>query len=221
MRLRYKLVTYHFGENQASQQSLERHYRELMDELLRQGQHHAVTHHAVQWRPAADIHETSDAILVKMELAGMREEDIEVTLYEDALVVSGSRDDDVVQDEQVYYHEAQIRYGPFRAEILLPGPVSREGVDARYENGFLRVTLPKLVSAPTREKRVEIISGKRGTTASQPLQASGVDVAPAKDTADEAARPASVDAAGLFLAGAAREGDLVLNVSRRGGVSDA
>ncbi len=66
MRLRYKLVTYHFGADQQSQQSVQRHYRELMDELLRQGQHRALTHQAVQWRPITDIHETPEAVLVKM-----------------------------------------------------------------------------------------------------------------------------------------------------------
>ncbi len=173
MRLRYKLVTYHFGEDQSSQQSLTRHYRELMDELLRQSPHHSITQRTAQWRPATDIHETTDAILVKMELAGMREEDIEVTLYEDALVVTGRREDDVAGGAEVYYHEAQIRYGPFRAEVLLPGPVQRDGVEASYENGFLRVTLPKAVNPQPNEMRVNITPGKRTTSASQPLQAEG------------------------------------------------
>lgn len=173
MRLRYKLVTYHFGEDQPSQQSLARHYRELMDELLRQSQRHAIAHRTAQWRPATDIHETSEAILVKMELAGMREEDIEVTLYEDALVVTGRREDDVGHGAEVYYHEAQIRYGPFRAEVLLPGPVRRDGVEASYENGFLRVMLPKAANPQSEETRINVTPGKRTTSASQPLQAEG------------------------------------------------
>jgi HSP20 family protein len=161
MRLRYKLVTYHFGADQRSQQSVERHYRELVDELLRQGQHHALTHQAVQWRPATDIYETPDAIVFKMELAGMREEDIEVTLYEDALVVAGRRADDAEPDNAVYYHEAQIRYGPFRAEIMLPVAVQREGVEARYENGFLCLKLPKVPGYQREETRIEIKRGEK------------------------------------------------------------
>ena len=145
MRLRYKYVTYHFGADATTQQSLQRHYRQLMDDLLRQGQHQPLPRGAVQWRPPADIHETPKAILVKMELAGMREEDIEVTLYEDALVVTGRRDEDPDHGDTTYYHEAQIRYGPFRAEVLLPTEVDRERVEARYENGFLRIQLPKAV----------------------------------------------------------------------------
>jgi HSP20 family molecular chaperone IbpA len=153
MRLRYKYVTYHFGADPATQQSLQRHYHQLMDELLRQGQHHPLPPGAAQWRPPADIHETPEAVLVKMELAGMREEDIEVTLYEDALVVTGRREDDSEHGDTVYYHEAQIRYGPFRAEILLPASVQRDAVEARYENGFLRVLLPKAATPHAEEHR--------------------------------------------------------------------
>jgi hypothetical protein len=82
-----------------------------------------------------------------MELAGMREEDIEVTLYEDALVVTGRRDEDPDHGDTTFYHEAQIRYGTFRAEVLLPTAVDRDHVEARYENGFLRISLPKMVRA--------------------------------------------------------------------------
>jgi HSP20 family protein len=218
MRLRYKLVTYHFGEDQANQQSLQRHYRELMDELLRQGQHHAVAHQTVQWRPAADIHETTDAILVKMELAGMREEDIEVTLYEDALVVSGRREDDVARDSEVYFHEAQIRYGPFRAEILLPGPVERERVEARYENGFLHVMLPKVTDPLRREKAPDVSGSRRTPGASQPLQASAASKA-ADVASPVAAQPAGPAAEAAPLPAATAGGALFS--APRGGLRDA
>jgi HSP20 family molecular chaperone IbpA len=181
--MRYKVVTYHFGADQSSPQNLQRHYRELMDELLRQGPRHALTQGTVQWRPASDIHETPAAILVKMELAGVREEDIEITLYEDALVVAGKRDDDAVHDADVWYHEAQIRYGPFRAEILLPSPVQREQVEARYENGFLRVTLPKATRGKPADLRGgEMSRGERPDKISQPLQASTISAASIQTT---------------------------------------
>lgn len=141
MRLRLRSITYSFG---GTSQSLERHFRELREELLRQGQHYGLLHPTGQWRPPADIHETPDDMRIKIELAGMTEDDIEITLYDNALVVSGSRDDDSDHDETGCYHEAQIRYGPFRTEVLLPAPVDREAVTAVYENGFLRIRLPKL-----------------------------------------------------------------------------
>lgn len=144
MRLRFHSIEYQFG---GAASSLERYFRDLRDELLRQGQHYGLLHSTGQWRPPTDIHETPDAVRIKIELAGMSEETIEVTLYENALVVAGRRDDDADHDEGVCYHEAQVRYGPFRAEILLPAPVRHDEVEATYENGFLRIRLPKVVQS--------------------------------------------------------------------------
>ncbi|HET8843832.1 MAG TPA: Hsp20/alpha crystallin family protein [Ktedonobacteraceae bacterium] len=141
MRMRYRHVTYRYSNG--SQQQLDRHYRQLLHDALRQSQQ-SLLQRSVTWRPLADIHESAEMMTVKIELAGMKEEDIEVTLYADALVVSGERRDEHKDEEGIYYHEAQIRYGPFRVEVFIPSPVDRETVTARYENGFLWVDLPKL-----------------------------------------------------------------------------
>ncbi|MGH2516402.1 MAG: Hsp20/alpha crystallin family protein, partial [Ktedonobacterales bacterium] len=68
-------------------------------------------------------------------------------LYDNALVVAGRRDDDSEHEGEICYHEAQVRYGPFRAEILLPAPVRQDATEATYENGFLRIRLPKVVAS--------------------------------------------------------------------------
>lgn len=143
MRLRFRSIEYQFG---GASSSLERYFRDLRDELLRQGQHIGL-HAAGQWRPPVDIHETADLIRIKIELAGMSEDSIEVTLYDNALVVAGRRDDDSEHDGEVCFHEAQVRYGPFRAEILLPAPVQQDATEATYENGFLRLRLPKAAAS--------------------------------------------------------------------------
>jgi HSP20 family protein len=149
--MRYQRVTYRYIDG--SQTQLERRYRQLVQEALRQSQQ-AMLHRSKTWRPLADILESASLMTVKIELAGMREEDIEVTLYEDALVISGARLDNHASQEDLYYHEAQIRYGPFRVEVFISSPIDREAVTARYENGFLTVDLPKL-PAPKPE-RVQI-----------------------------------------------------------------
>lgn len=139
MQLRYRYATYRIADR--SQQQLERHYRQLLQEALRQSQH-SMSQRSTTWRPMADIRESADMLTVKIELAGMSEEHIEVTIYEDALVVSGERRDDSQHGEYLY-HEAQIRYGPFRVEVLILSPFDQDRVQARYENGFLWVDLPK------------------------------------------------------------------------------
>jgi HSP20 family protein len=138
--MRYRHVTYRYIDG--SQKQLEQHYRRLLNDALRQSQQ-SMLHHSSTWRPLADILESAEMMTVKVELAGMKEEEIEVTLYEDALVVSGERHDYHASQENLY-HEAQIRYGPFRLEVYISSPIQRDGVMARYENGFLWVDLPKL-----------------------------------------------------------------------------
>ena len=142
MRMRYRYVTYRYTDG--SQQQLERHYRQLLHDALRQSQE-AIIQRSASWRPLADIRESAELITVKIELAGMSEEEIEVILYEDALVVSGERHDDHGHKQNLSYHEAQIRYGPFCFDVLIYSPIDREAVTARYENGFLWVNLPKLL----------------------------------------------------------------------------
>ena len=152
MRIRYRYVTYRYTDG--SQQQLERHYRQLLHDALRQS-HQSILQRSATWRPLADIRESTEMMTIKIELAGVREEDIEVTLYEDALVVSGERQDDPERSENLYYHEAQIRYGPFRVEMLILSPIDREGIQARYENGFLWVDLPKKLPE-SKSERVRI-----------------------------------------------------------------
>lgn len=151
MRMRYRYVTYRYTDG--SQQQLERHYRQLLHDALRESQ--STTLRSATWRPLADIRESATMITVKIELAGVKEEDIEVILYKDALVVSGERYDDYKPQENLYYHEAQIRYGSFRVEVFIPSPIDQDAVTARYENGFLWVDLPKIPESKVERERVQ------------------------------------------------------------------
>ncbi len=94
------------------------------------------------WRPPTDVYETDDHVVAMMELAGLREEDVEVTIFNDVLVVAGSRED-TGRPERVRYHEMGLNFGRFRAEIYLPIRVNPDCVEAKYENGFLSIWLPK------------------------------------------------------------------------------
>jgi HSP20 family molecular chaperone IbpA len=94
------------------------------------------------WRPDTDAYETRAAVEVVVDLAGVDEDDFEVQLFEDAVVVEGRRLPPSGHAEALY-HAAGIRQGPFRVEIPLPAPVNAERVEARYDRGLLRITLPK------------------------------------------------------------------------------
>lgn len=95
-----------------------------------------------RWRPDADAYETATTIEVVVDLAGIDEEDFEVQLFEDALVVEGTRRLPSCQAGAIY-QAAAIRQGPFRVELPLPAPVDPDRVEAQYDRGLLRITLPK------------------------------------------------------------------------------
>jgi HSP20 family protein len=96
---------------------------------------------APQWRPDADLCETQAAFEITVELGGVQEDDVEIQLFEDALVIEGRRD--LPASTDAVYHTARLRRGPFRLELPLPGPVAADGGEVRYERGLLRVRLPK------------------------------------------------------------------------------
>jgi HSP20 family molecular chaperone IbpA len=96
-----------------------------------------------RWRPETDVYETGRAIVIVVELAGVEEDELEVLLYEDALVVEGRRHLPGCEEGGLY-HAVGIRQGPFRVEIPLPAAIDLEGIEARYERGLLRIRLPKV-----------------------------------------------------------------------------
>jgi HSP20 family protein len=100
------------------------------------------------WRPATDVYETEDTIVVRVEVAGMREEDFSIELEGRYLTIRGTRPD---LPERRAYHQLEIRFGEFNTQVELPVAVEHEHVQAVYGNGFLRVILPK-----TRPQQIEI-----------------------------------------------------------------
>ena len=92
------------------------------------------------WKPLTDVYETEDSLVVKMEIAGMRDEDLEVVVQENVLVVNGTRSD---SSERRAYHQMEIPFGKFEIAIGLPFAVNVEKASAEYKDGFLTITLPK------------------------------------------------------------------------------
>ena len=97
------------------------------------------------WRPALEVYETADALVVCAEIAGMDEGNLSVVVDGDRLVIRGERPDRR-QTEKRCYHEARIPYGAFGADVYIPFPVEADRTVAEYNNGFLRITLPRAVA---------------------------------------------------------------------------
>jgi len=92
------------------------------------------------WSPPTDVYETEENYVVRVEIAGMREEDFEITMENKFLMISGSRPD---IPERRAYQQMEIRFGKFETAVGIPGPVDLESSRADYSEGFLTVTLPK------------------------------------------------------------------------------
>ncbi len=92
------------------------------------------------WRPPTDVYETDTSAVVKVEVAGVRQGDIEISFANRILTVSGIRRDPA---EKLTYQQMEINYGDFRTDVFLPWTVKEEDIEASYEDGFLVIILPK------------------------------------------------------------------------------
>jgi HSP20 family protein len=92
------------------------------------------------WRPPTDVFENEQEVIVRVEIAGMREDDFSISLTGDRLTVRGNRPD--IQEKRAY-HQMEIFFGEFNVEVNLPAPVLADKVIAEYQAGFLRLVFPK------------------------------------------------------------------------------
>jgi HSP20 family protein len=94
------------------------------------------------WIPPTDVFETDQSIVVRMEIAGVAEEDIEVKVSDNFLVVRGRRlHAPLAKNEN--YHLMEIHYGPFERVFRLPDGMELRDVTAVLRDGFLTVTIPR------------------------------------------------------------------------------
>lgn len=107
------------------------------------------------WRPNADVHEHATAYLVKIEVAGMREAEIEVMVDEGHLLVRGQRAEQRTEDVESVL-ELGINYGQFQLDFALNVPIDEENITARYDDGLLFITLPKKAPQAREPRRIAI-----------------------------------------------------------------
>lgn len=95
------------------------------------------------WEPAIDVYETTDDIVVLVELPGLKQEEIEVVVHGNILIIRGERQD-IKQGIRRTYYQMEILWGSFEKGITLPSVVDANQTKAYYEAGFLEIVLPKL-----------------------------------------------------------------------------
>ena len=108
------------------------------------------------WQPPVDIYETDNReIVLKVEIPGLKREDIDLTVENNTLTVRGERQrEQSVKDEQ--YHRIERAYGSFSRSFTLPNTVDTQRVRADYRDGVLTVTLPLREEARPKQIQVEV-----------------------------------------------------------------
>jgi HSP20 family protein len=112
------------------------------------------------WAPSVDIYENKDQIVLEAELPGMKQEDFDLSIENNVITLRGERKFEKT-DENDNYHRVERSYGAFTRSFTLPHTVSAEGATAEYNNGVLRVTLPK--REETKARRIQVTGSEAGS----------------------------------------------------------
>ena len=109
------------------------------------------------WAPAIEVFDQEDKLVVKAELPGMKEEDIDVSVEGNSLAIRGERKAETEVKEEDY-HCCERSYGSFFRSIVLPSHMDTAKIEAAYDNGVLVITIPKAAEAKATKIK---ISGKK------------------------------------------------------------
>lgn len=99
----------------------------------------------VRWTPPTDVFETETEFRITLSIPGIRVEDARVDLHRDTLIVRGIRRE--ACGERRHYHKMEIPVGPFERRIRLSRPIRPDDIAVRYEDGLLRIVVPKAATS--------------------------------------------------------------------------
>jgi HSP20 family protein len=109
------------------------------------------------WAPAVDIYETDQAIVLKADLPDLNANDVDIRVEDNKLYLKGERKMEKETKEE-NYHRVERAYGAFSRSFVLPQTVSSEKIEADYNNGVLKITMPKREESKPKQIRVNVNS---------------------------------------------------------------
>jgi HSP20 family protein len=115
------------------------------------------------WSPQVDIFEDKDKIVLEAELAGMKPEDVDISIENNVLTIYGERKFEK-KNESDNFHRVERSYGNFTRSFTLPPTVQSENANAEFENGILRLTLAKREEAKPRRIEIKANGGSQTKT---------------------------------------------------------
>lgn len=116
--------------------------------------------HATAWIPTTDIFARGRDLVIRVSLSGVYPEDVEITLSNSVLTVSGERRSEL-DEEEVSFYTRERYYGAFRRSVTLPAGIDESDISADFENGLLEITVQGGAAAAAEPRRIEI-RDKRG-----------------------------------------------------------
>ncbi len=111
-----------------------------------------------RWMPAMDLVETSDHYVLRADLPGMGDEDVNVQLEDNVLTISGERKTEQ-HTEQEGYHRLERAFGGFSRSLTLPDGVDPASVQAHFDRGVLEITIPKPEQKKPRQVQIKLGGG--------------------------------------------------------------
>lgn len=107
------------------------------------------------WAPAVDIQEEKDRYLIKADLLGIRQEEIDVSVDDDILTIKGKRTVEKEEKEKNYYRSERA-YGAFQRSFALPSAVDAGKINASYKDGVLEVAIPKTEEQKKKKVKIDV-----------------------------------------------------------------
>ncbi len=113
------------------------------------------------WTPSVDIHENENELVLSAEVPGIEDKDIEIKLENNTLSFQGERKIEKETKEE-NYHRIERSYGTFYRSFTLPTNVNQDNIKAEYDNGVLRISMPK--KPELKPKKVKVLKPKSKST---------------------------------------------------------
>jgi HSP20 family protein len=106
------------------------------------------------WTPPVDVAETQEKIIVRAEVPGMKQEDIQIEFENGLLTIRGERK--LIKEEGVTFHRVERTFGNFSRSFTLPRTIDSEKISASYREGVLEIEVPKKEEAKPKQIRIAV-----------------------------------------------------------------
>jgi HSP20 family protein len=132
-------------------------FRREMDRLWERfiGERPFARKNGEQWLPSVDVSETKDSIVVKAELPGTDSKDIDVSISGNVLTIKGEKKEEQEEKDE-HRHYVERYHGSFQRSFQLPAEVKTDKIDATFDKGVLKITLPKTEQAKKKEIQIKV-----------------------------------------------------------------